>query len=146
MNREIKFRAWEKDEKAVGGGTMWDVRELDFTRGYAYVGLHEADLDHLPLMQFTGLKDRNEKEIFEGDVVGQCWHGAGEHHASHCMEFPWTVVADEKNGGWKLSRKICRGGTNCPDMLFQEMTDEKLEVIGNIYENPDLLATPPNLK
>jgi uncharacterized phage protein (TIGR01671 family) len=69
MNREIKFRAWDKEKKE-----MREVTSLNFYDEYMWVEETPMTGDKLPiegtpLMQFTGLKDKNGKEVYEGDVV-----------------------------------------------------------------------------
>jgi len=123
--RAIKFRAWEKDAEVKGGGTMWPVREIDFDRAKAYVGLHEQDFDALALMQFTGLTDKNGREIYEGDimrsknsVVQIIWADKGY---SDAVGFAAT---NAKHGNEMNIHHFVRHG----------------EVIGNIHENPNLVV------
>ena len=128
MTREIKFRAWEKEEEAVGGGTMWEVREIVFADGEImslYLGLHSQDMnENIHLMQFTGLLDKNGKEIWEGDIVESFVL------LSENGENIRTVVKWGENG-WLANGAL----SNHP----QWMNNHQPEVIGNIYETPNLI-------
>jgi hypothetical protein len=114
--REIKFRAWHKELKkmfyncTVNSFGTWQCESTHFGG--------ENDT----LMQFTGLKDKNGKEIYEGDII--------------------TFYSDSLNGqktfvvGWK--------GLGFGFMPFGNVWDfghycEDYEIIGNIYQNPELL-------
>lgn len=85
----------------------------------------------VPIMQFTGLKDKNRKEIYEGDLFRCIYERDG--HLDHIYEAIW----DEANATFRLRRH----GNMCPQVqVVQGMSDAaRHEVIGNIYENPDLL-------
>ena len=119
--REIKFRAWVKD--ATTGERMCNrVRwlDLDNQRICTESGMQP---DEFILMQYTGLKDKNGREIYEGDIL------IGKERELICVV---TVVWD-RSGYWtyKGYSKELRGGY---------LTDlRRVEVIGNIYENPELL-------
>lgn len=86
-------------------------------------------VDHLVIMQSTGLKDKNGKEIFEGDIVQ--FEDCSE--ASHFLYINTGIIE------W------CQGGfhvTNRDSVLMEDLLDgDSLDVtiIGNIYENPELL-------
>lgn len=111
-NRPIKFRAWDEDEKLM---TVWDIILSDGFRKYLAA-------DEVILMQYTGLKDKNGKMIFEGDI---CKNGDWENDA-HAYNYRTEVVEwDADNGCW-IGWNHNDDGMTC-------------EVIGNIYENPDLL-------
>ena len=124
MTRIIKFRAWDKDE----GG--W----LNSSCYYCGSENYNND-DGWELMQFTGLKDRNGVEIYEGDIVK-----IYEHRFSP-MDF--IVDFSGANHCWWLSScfKESQFGTSKESFSFSQLNGfyEDCEVIGNIYENPELL-------
>lgn len=117
--REIKFRAWAKYEN-----TMMPDFQLhpDF-------GLLTEDQRFIT-MQYTGLKDKNGKEIYEGDVVKCPFDGFGRNHL-----ISW---ADDRGGFWEEPISECRQF----GYHFEGGNAQEIEVIGNIYENPELLEKP----
>ena len=121
-----KYRVWDQELQ-----TMLDVSLIDFKKG-VLVGEHwefgETNFmgfDEIELMQSTGLKDKNDKEIFEGDILDYKgrkalvrWHGS---YASFIYRF--VDEPHKRNAEWK-------------PLYLAYM---KCEIIGNIYENPELL-------
>jgi len=82
---------------------------------------------HIEIMQYTGLKDKNGKEIYAKDCLGGVFE---------CLYIDWC----DKQGGWELFT----GGNECMacmgEIHWWEVVENKdLEVIGNIYENPELI-------
>ncbi len=93
-----------------------------------------ADLDNdLPLMQYTGLKDKNGEEIYEGDIVR--FHSNGSN--TYVREVLWVnPITQNSFAGFVILNLACTDGF--PSILQKSITDF-CEVIGNIYENPELL-------
>jgi hypothetical protein len=129
--REIKFRAWDRQlESMLVGTNQYGNEEPD--PGYressagAFTRLWDAlarfnESNRFALMQYTGLKDKNGKEIYEGDVlVYMDISGSGRPR-----KFP--------------PRKIRWHRDTCNFNVTRPGPDAENEVIGNIYENPELL-------
>ena len=124
--REIKFRAWHKEKKIMGEVLGIDIlhKEIFFSNGDVdCCGF--ADLIYIELMQYTGLKDKNNKEIYEGDIVKlRANHGIGV--VKYYDEWGAFVVEYIK------PRPLAVLGMN--------YYKEDIEVLGNIYKNPELLG------
>lgn len=137
MNREIKFRAWHKENKNMLKAVSVDTRkkETNTITPLQYRGTRYSynDFGRVILMQFTGLKDKNGKEIFEGDVVkykNSIWKVRFEFGG-------FDLFADAKN----LSEAIVEKPKTDNEMIADELNVwwTRCEVLGNIYENPELL-------
>ena len=115
MSREIKFRVW-----AHASGVMFYP---DAEAGWTMSGGRLRELPNTTLMQYTGLKDKNGVEIYEGDII------------EHFVDFG---PGGEK-GGYRTPIKITPYGLNTAMWIFKE-EGYLPEIIGNIHENPELLA------
>jgi len=133
--REIKFRAWDKEKTQIV-----DVicLALDYSTVFKIgdneeYGINTSDLEP---MQFTGLKDKNGKEIYEGDIVKY-----------NFGDYLWEVKWAKRNAGfeyYEIKKKntflnkeqkvnLSKYG------ITNRMGNCEVEIIGNIYENPELL-------
>ena len=126
--REIKFRAIHKLTKK-----KWTNEELVFHNGAWYEDWRAFE-DGTPLnmtqcavMQYTGLKDKYGVEIYEGDIV---------LNLEHNQETKGVVVF--VRGGFRVALNIKGFKFNLPFNSFEE-NEYSLQVLGNIYENPELL-------
>lgn len=122
--REIKFRVWDN-------GLMKKFVRIPFfvsSEGYVYKdndphGIEMSGkrsispMQNVILMQYTGLKDKNGKEIYEGDIIS-------------FLDEKWSVIYFEQYASFMLQK-----GNDLSNITSQE------EIIGNIHQNPELLTT-----
>ncbi len=129
-----KFRVWHKNNKKMIAND--DVMNINFEDEeicvqtlYFEEGLiSERDLDYygfdeIELMQSTGLKDKNGKEIFEGDIV-------------LVLDSPYTVFYDNEKGSYRLKPHDDRWNV---DYMSNFSHGGNFEVVGNIYKNKEQL-------
>ena len=112
MQREIKFRAWDKTNSKMVSMEYLECHRAGFR-------LFTEDYAHdFSLMQFTGLTDKNGREIYEGDIVR--WHYMEEGVA--------VVKYSDHYASWEPFNQ-----------LRFEVVGDTFEVIGNVYEHPERL-------
>ncbi len=126
MTREIKFRAWSQH------GGMSPANKIDFDKKsfeveeghYRYAGAKPI------FMQFTGLRDKNGLEIYEGDIMRHIPDGNAPH-------LPYMVFWSELNFAWMIGDGTIPDTRKWCEYLHERERD--FTIIGNIYENPELL-------
>lgn len=128
--RDIKFRAFDTENKE-----MLEVQELDYEdspNGQPTVRTtmynDYFDIAEMILMQYTGLKDKNGTEIYEGDIVKvkNCQYHIGQ--VIYDTEYAEYEIEIDKNTAFPIS--VC----------YDDASELDIEVIGNIYDNPELLG------
>lgn len=129
--REIKFRAWDgrvnKWYASAFGPFEWMYQNTDWDGGKNPAYTVTMPPEGVILLQYTGLKDKNGKEIYEGDVV--CYID--------------DVVVENIGGYDRTEPEGKFVEVKIPDFYnftYYEVGVEDIEVIGNIYENPELLT------
>lgn len=135
MKKEIKFRAWNKKDKVMvdvaamnfGPSGLWSLIE------YAY----DAELqlaDNYELMQYTGMNDKNGREIYEGDILyfGSVW----------CVGDEYDPREEEHTGLVEYRPDYASYVVNCNGKIYpleQLISFDGYSVQGNVHENPELL-------
>jgi uncharacterized phage protein (TIGR01671 family) len=160
--RTIRFNAWLPElqymleDVAIGHGSIGfpfiDEPEDDFyqflkSKGFItkdeenlpdYIYAHEEDWcsiteeKHFELLQFTGLKDKNGKDVYEGDVVN-CWWMHHEHRLD--PPFKAKIIYNSNIANFQISYPNMNGHFVSDQIYFRY----QIEVIGNIYQNSELV-------
>lgn len=126
MNDRFKFRAWDEETKTMVYFNFEDIRMRSFSlQLYALINDNSVQK-----MQCTGLKNKNGNLIFEGDILA----------FTVFDQYRGVVVFAE--GGWQLWASIeseFYGSDGAFDLYWVVNQDDENEIIGNKYENPELL-------
>ena len=121
MNRPIKFRVWDKREtKGMHTQNMlYDAQLHDFWEDF-------VDYPGYELMQYTGLTDKNGKEIYEGDII------------IDTQKQKYEIIFYENHARYDL--KVCGENKLSQTSYFTQIYEKKhIEVIGNKFEHAELL-------
>lgn len=131
-NREIKFRAWDiKREIFIN-----PINDFHTFQWY-----QKSEVDKFVLMQYTELKDKNGTEIYEGDIVN-CIQSIAPYRGKAIVSYcdVYCLYTLNSKPWWDSDGDI--GSTMNKDSMFLHSWDyeqgDKIEVIGNIFENPEL--------
>lgn len=143
--REIKFRVWNKTEDK-----MTEVKSMYFPLGSPSgkdITIHDYDdkdiyvwlaLEDVELMEYTGLKDKNGVEIYEGDICkvsSEYWYS----NNYFSIDEPWALTMQVANEDYSFKFKAVED--KCMTIFLRETNynDFEIEVVGNIYEKEELL-------
>jgi uncharacterized phage protein (TIGR01671 family) len=126
MDREFKFRAWDKENKIMMPVCCWEMCAVGYISTGSYNDRNGKEktggvIQEYEIMQYTGLKDKNGKEIYEGDIVKIDWQD--ERYSIVIGVVEWI----------KKESRIYFGAGCTSEVSWSH------ETIGNIYENPELL-------
>lgn len=124
MKRQIKFRAWDEKQNYMAYQGTPDLETLQ-----SFIFHFGED----ELLQCSPFKDKNGKEIYDGDIIGDWTEVDGKMEQSKMQ-----VYFDEMLGQWMLDCSL-KQDQSMSYSLFKELEDFEYEVIGNIFENHELV-------
>jgi uncharacterized phage protein (TIGR01671 family) len=139
--RKIKFREWDKHREEIygkGHGMSYGERE-DFDDMVGWRFAHEEGLGEEPriLMQYTGLKDKKGREIYEGDILYYTVFDRYDNDKQYKGIVKWSI-----DDAWWFLANIDDSdfqGSDYHPLGWVWQQDDEPVVIGNIYENTELL-------
>jgi len=124
MVREIKFRVWDKKKNRFLDTGVSFTRNGGFEVTSGLISPREEDLD---INQFTGLKDKNKVEIYEGDILD--WND----------ELTFEIKWSDEQAGFYYNILTQKNENICAFDIRFYRAEDCAKIIGNIYENPKLL-------
>lgn len=141
-NREIKFRAFWNER-------IYEINFIDFKDNNIDLDVDGVattmSMKFVDLMQYTGLKDKNGKEIYESDLFIVTYSDLpnGFEYFSSIRKKKFIDVYAEvvfHNGRWALKHKEPIDDDIVYGDLYKTLKDNPKEIQGNVYENPELLS------
>jgi uncharacterized phage protein (TIGR01671 family) len=119
--REIKFRIWNVD------ANCWIALESNM-KDITWLRFNKFNVNNLIFQQFTGLKDRNGQNIYEGDLINFSWQ---VDYGEFCDNKNQEVFYNNESACFVFGKDII--------CMLDRVVYDTLEVVGNVFENPELL-------
>ena len=145
MSREIKFRVWSESDKEYR--TDCSVHKLFTSKTGTPAMIYNDEGDCFLLEQYTGLKDKNGKEIYEGDICRLAYYTKKDGKKRWHKDLEDVEAVEFEDGYFKFSNTDQYGiGSELSFSDYGEWSTAngnykyEAEVIGNIHENPELLG------
>ncbi|WP_339245870.1 YopX family protein [Paenibacillus sp. FSL R10-2796] len=153
MGREIKFRAWLKEEKRMldkvaltWPGSEMIIQWYDSLDDYYAGALSDCSERDAEVMQYTGLKDKNGREIYEGDIISEDYFSnvnPNDHSDDEYMDDTprkFIICYDSKQGRYKaVPPEMYQKNAGNGGWTGYDVRGYKSDVIGSIFENPELI-------
>jgi uncharacterized phage protein (TIGR01671 family) len=139
MRRELKFKVWDQSEHRM---SYWDGIYNHIKQSGGAIDLYFGDDQEMIMLQYIGLKDKAGNEIYEGDIVkiSEDWH---------FRESELAIIEYHQYGIPSIVQRYLKNAKGQGDYNFDYIRDGALSssggsyylVVGNIYENPELVKT-----
>ena len=138
--REIKVRAWNKHKKEMiyifdssPYTLIWFENQLWLSHYMAGNGPLAMSEEYFELMQYTGLTDKNGKEIYEGDIVKIKLYRGKDRHGSDIFDYEIFKIEWSESSAQFRALDIFGGSWSFDNSNW-------VEIIGNLFENPEMMG------
>lgn len=127
--KNIKFNLWDVERQKMYNDALW--LRSDMIKILSFLEMKTSN--KCEWLSYTGFKDCNKKELYDGDIIGEWCEIAGE-----MIQSKLTIFWNDKKGQWHLDQSHHQDRSHSTP-LHLELSEYRYEKLGNKYQNPELL-------